>query len=66
MMDALAAVVAAVGDHPVAVLQALCLGDLGDHLKDVGNHIAVLSGDAVAAVNVGLGDHTIYITESVQ
>ena len=48
---------AAVADHPVATRQPLRRRDLGDDLKNVGDHGAVFFRDAVAAGDVGLGDH---------
>ena len=48
---------AAVADHPVAPRQPLRRRDLGDDLKNVGDHGAVFLRDAVAAGNVSLGDH---------
>ena len=52
MLHGLAGVCAAVGNHPVAVFQALCLGDGGDHLENVGNHAAVFGGNAAYRGNV--------------
>ena len=57
MVDALAAVVAAVGDHAEAVIQTLGLGDLGDHFENVGHNSGILRSDGAAAVDVGLGNH---------
>ena len=57
MLDALAAVIAAVGDHTEAIIQALGLGDLRDHFEDVGHNRGILRSDGAAAVDVGLGNH---------
>ena len=48
---------AAVAHHPVAVCQTFGLGNLGNHLKNVSHYRAVVSGNAVAAGNVGFGNH---------
>ena len=53
----LAGVVTAVGDHPVAVFQALGPGNLGNDRENMGNHSAVFGADAVAVGNVCLGHH---------
>ena len=50
-------VVAAVADHAVTACQAFGSGDLGDHFENVGRHSGIFGGDAVAAVDVGLGHH---------
>ena len=55
VMHGLTGMVAAVGDHTVAVSQAFGGCDPGDHLKDVSHHRGILSGDAAAAFDVGLG-----------
>ena len=57
MLDALAAVIAAVGDHTETVVQSLGLGNLGNHFENVGHHSGILGSDAGAAVDMGLGDH---------
>ena len=57
MLDALAAVFTAVGNDPVTVLETFGGSNLGDHLKDVGDHSGVFGSDAVAAVDMGLGHH---------
>ena len=57
MRYGLSRVGAAVADHTVTVIKTLCLGNLGNDFENVRDHSAVLSGDSVAAVHVGLGDH---------
>ena len=53
MGNGLTGVRAAVGSHTVAVIQALCLGDLRDHLKNVSNDGAVFApGERVIAVRI--------------
>ena len=56
MEHALSRLLADVGDHPVA-LQTLLLGQLGDHLKDVGHHRAVLRRNLGHGADVDLGHH---------
>ena len=53
----LAGIGAAVGDQTVAIGESRLLGDLGDGLKDMGEHGTVLGGYAVQGGNVDLGDH---------
>jgi len=53
----LAGIGAAVGDQTVAIGESRLLGDLGDGLKDMGDHGAVLWGHAVEGGDVGLRDY---------
>ena len=57
MRYGLARIGSAVGDNPVAPRQVFRGGDLGNHLKNVGNHSAVARSDAVAAGDMGLWNH---------
>ena len=57
VMHSLAGILAAVGYHPVAACQLFCGSDLGDDLKNVGNHSTVFGVDAVHRGNVRLGNH---------
>ena len=47
---------AAVAYHAVAAGQAFCLGNLGDHFKNVGDHPAVFRAYCVYALNMRLGN----------
>lgn len=53
----LAGIGAAVGDEAVAVCQACFFRDMGNGLKDMGDHGAVLGGHTVEGGDVSLGDH---------
>ena len=57
MVNGLTGMCSAVGDHAVAAFQLFFRGDLGDHLKDPGDHSAVFGGHTVDGRNVNLGDH---------
>ena len=56
VVHALPRLVADVGDHAVA-LHPLLLGQLGNDLKDMGHHRAVLSTDLGDRLDMLLGDH---------
>ena len=57
VVHGLACVRTAVGDHPVAAVQAFCCGDLGNDLKNVSNRSAVFGGHIVHGGKMGLGNH---------
>ena len=54
--DALARLLADVGDHPVA-LQPQFLGESGNDLKNMGNNAAVVRRDLGDGPDVRLGNH---------
>ena len=57
MMYTLAAIRSAIGYHTVTIFQTLMLCQLGDHLKNMGNHGGIFSVDAIAVSDVGFGHH---------
>ena len=57
MLDGLTRVTAAVGDHTVAVCQALRGGDFGDDCENVGHYSTVFIRDAIAVRDMYLGYH---------
>ena len=56
MLDALAAVLADIGDDAVAVLKSCGRGDLGDGRKDGGNKVGGLVRHLVSGRDVRLGN----------
>ena len=55
--NGLAGISTAVGDHTVTVCKAFGLGNLRDHLENMGDDSAVFSGDIIGVGHMGLGDH---------
>lgn len=56
VLDALAAVLADIGDHAVAITKPRDLGDLGDGRKDGGNKVCGLGRHLVSGRDVRLGN----------
>ena len=57
VLNSLTGVTAAVGDHTVAVCQALRGGDFGDDCENVGHYRTVFIRDAIAVRDMYLGYH---------
>ena len=61
VLDGLAAVLADVGDHAIAVTERELGSDLGDHREDVSDDVCILRRDRIGGSNMRLGnDQTMH------